>query len=132
MFSSVKKSSNNNPYGLSGPELNSVTNGGNYPESSAAQAQRLETQITMGQARIQKLQGLVNAGHTTEPAAAAPLPAAFQAGGKFALSAQEQAWATNTATTTTTPATAAAPLAAQLAQKQQHVASWQQQLAALK
>ena len=115
--------SSSNPYGLSGPELASVTNGGNYgqEESAASRTSRLQTQLVAGQARINKLQGLAAAGHTTEPAPA-PLPAQFQAGGKFALSAQEQ----QAAMAATAPSTQ--PLAQQLEQKYQQVAAIQKEL----
>ena len=123
MPSSSTPLSNANPYGLSGPELQSVTNGGNYHESAAAQTQRLQTDLTLSQARVRKLEGLVAAGHTVEPTPV-PLDAAYTAGGKFALSGPEQAWATRASTSHV-------PLTTQLAQKQQHVEKLQGQLEAL-
>lgn len=117
---------NNNPYGLSGPELASVTNGGNYPETMEARERRLTTDLTVGRARVEKLQRLVARGHTTteEPS---PLDAQHREGGKFALSGPEQAWARGGNPT----APSAGSLSQQLDRKVQQVAAVQAQLDAI-
>ena len=111
-------------YALSQPELDSITNGGNYPESAAARQRRLETDLQMGQARIQKLEHLIALGGQEEekhkPGTLALAPE-YQAGGKFALSAAEQKWAT--AATASTE-----PWDRQLERKYQQVAQIQKDL----
>ena len=122
LISRTSMFSMSNPHGLSKPELDSVTNGGNYGESEAARARRLGTEVRLGQARVKKLQGWMAEGHTHEPTSI-PLDARFQKGGKYALSDQEQKW-------TNAPVNPL-PLADQLRDKQQQVVFAQEQLKSL-
>lgn len=82
---------NNNPYGLSAPELEWYHGRGAATAERATSLQTLQAERVATQARVDKLQSLLDNGEEGCPRA--PLDASFQAGGKFALSDPEQQWA---------------------------------------
>jgi hypothetical protein len=132
MFSTRSRSgSNDNPHGLSGPELNWANNGGrgnSVEESNEAKTARLTSRLQAAKNRVDHLVKHVQAGRGGLTEADVPkegLDPEFTSGGKFALSAQEQQWASGGKPNTTET------FDQQLSRKRADVASLQSQLNAM-